>query len=273
MLSQRLANCPPYEPGRGGNMAHQCPGARTPLLREPRFSEGNEKGSRKEEMDEEKGSRGEQRLCSFPLCSGSLLLASRSLACFLSSVTLGHSLLHPPLCNQTLCLSSTLPLALSPYLSLCPKYSFQAPCVTSSCLLFRPQFIPHLGTVTFPMTSLPKVLPPRFLSTFHHIPGSVVHLLSYFVPEWSPSHCPHWSMSSLRREIWLSGSALCPAGIGCLDKRMIIAQFPPTFLPSVPCLFVFIPMTVVLAHSFPFRLTQLLPKKITLPFSLAPPTC
>lgn len=91
MLSQRLANCPPYEPGRGGNMAHQCPGARTSVLREPRFSEGNEKGSRKEEMDQEKGSRGEQRLCSFPLCSGSLLLASRSLACFLSSVTLGHS--------------------------------------------------------------------------------------------------------------------------------------------------------------------------------------
>ena len=109
----------------------------------------------------------------------------------------------PTTLHQTLCLSSTLSLALPPYLSLSPKYSFQAPCVTSSCLPFRPQFITHLGRVTFPMTSLPKVLPPRCLSTFHHIPGSVVHLLSYFVPEWSPSHCPHWSMSSLRREIWL----------------------------------------------------------------------
>ena len=69
---------------------------------------------------------------------------------------------------------------------------------------FRPQFITHLGRVTFPMTSLPKVLPPRCPSTFHHIPGSVVHLLSYFMPKWSPSHCPHWSMSSLRKEIWLS---------------------------------------------------------------------
>lgn len=64
MLCQRLASCPPYEPGRGRRVAHQCPGVRTPLLREPRSPEGNGKGSRKEEMGEERGSRGEQHLCS-----------------------------------------------------------------------------------------------------------------------------------------------------------------------------------------------------------------
>ena len=58
MLSQRLASWPPYEPGRGRRVAHQCPGARTPLLREPRSPEGNGKGSRKEEMGEERASRG-----------------------------------------------------------------------------------------------------------------------------------------------------------------------------------------------------------------------
>lgn len=118
MLSQRLASWPPYEPGRGRRVAHQCPGARTPLLREPRSPEGNGKGSRKEEMGEERGSRGEQHLCSFPLCSESLLLASRSLACFLSSVTLGHSLLHPPLCIK-LCAFPQLYLWLFPL--ICPS--------------------------------------------------------------------------------------------------------------------------------------------------------
>ena len=267
MLRQRLASCPPYEPGRGRRVAHQCPGVRTPLLREPRSPEGNGKGSRKEEMGEERGSRGEQHLCS---------LVPSAVEVFFSWPP-GHWPASSPVS-----LWGTLPFTHHSAIKLCafPQFYlwlFPLSVPLSKILLpsspFRPQVITHLGRVTFPMTSLPKVLPPCFLYTFHHIPGSVVCLFSYLVPKWSPSHCPHWSMSSLRREIWLSCSALCPAGIGCLDKRMIITQFPPTSLPSVPCLFIFIPMTVVLAHPFPFRLTQLLPKKITLPFSLAPPTC
>ena len=132
MLSQRLASWPPYEPGRGRRVAHQCPGARTPLLREPRSPEGNGKGSRKEEMGEERGSRGKQRLCHFPLCSGSLLLASRSLACFLSSVTLGHSLLHPPLCIK-LCAFPQLYLWLFPL--ICHSVQILLPCSLCDQLL------------------------------------------------------------------------------------------------------------------------------------------
>ena len=187
-----------------------------------------------------------------PLCSGSLLFQVTGLfphQCHFGALSPSPTTLQSnfvPFLNST---SGSSPLSVPLSKILLPSSPF------------RPQVITHLGRVTFPMTSLPKVLPPCFLYTFHHIPGSVVCLLSYLVPKWSPSHCPHWSMSSLRREIWLSCSALCPAGIGCLDKRTIITQFPSTFLPSVPCLFIFIPMTVVLAHPFPFRLTQLLPKK------------
>lgn len=120
-------------------MAHQCPGARTPLLREPRFSEGNEKGSRKEEMDEEKGSRGEQRLCSFPLCSGSL------------PWPLGPGLLPQQRHFGTLSFTRHSAIKLcafpQPCLWLFPlsvpsvQNTLPSPCVTSSCLLFRPQFI------------------------------------------------------------------------------------------------------------------------------------
>ena len=127
--------------------------------------------------------------------------------CFLANVTLSHSVLCPPLCNQTLCLFLNFTSGSFPYLFLCPKCSLYA--LFDQLLLAVQVPAHHLPPQSdLPSTACPSCRHHSFCPLSITSPTLLSHkcLLSYHKPERSPSCRPHWSMISLRRGIWLSVS-------------------------------------------------------------------